>query len=224
MPACSCTHTSFCSGAEVHSLPCGLRRAWGMCSGAQSWSLLHRVCGLWWLRAWSLHGCVGTGRQQRWLWCGPDSSRSVQGGRNSPGAKSHPGAWLLPPTALLQEGVLERLLWGLEREFLHVPRPRAGRHTAGSLNVATAGALTPWALPAAASAPVTLEACLPTQHCLPRLPAFKLLPRGPRMPQASVCPMLSLSWALHPLSPPGLLPCPQQEGRSCRRARPCCLP
>lgn len=82
----------------------------------------------------------------------------------------------------------------------------------------------PWALPAAASAPLTLEACLPTQHCLPRLPAFKLLPRGPRMPQASVFPMLSLSWALHPLSPPGLLPRPQQEGCSCRRARPCCLP
>lgn len=91
VPSYSRTHTSLCSGAEVHSLPCGLRRAWGMCSGAQSWSLLHRVCGLWWLRAWSLHGCVGTGRQQRWLWCGPDSSRSVQGGRNSPGAKATRG-------------------------------------------------------------------------------------------------------------------------------------
>lgn len=29
VPACSCTHTSLCSGGEVHSLPCGLRRAWG---------------------------------------------------------------------------------------------------------------------------------------------------------------------------------------------------
>nr|XP_020744140.1 uncharacterized protein LOC110134140 isoform X2 [Odocoileus virginianus texanus] len=74
VPACSCTHTSLCSEGEVHSLPCGLRRAWGVCLGAQSRSHLHRVCGLWWFRAWSLHRCMGTGSQQCWLWCGPDSS------------------------------------------------------------------------------------------------------------------------------------------------------
>lgn len=88
VPACSCTHTSLCSGGEVHSLPCGLRRAWGVCLGTQSRSHLHRVCGLWWFRALSLHRCMGTGSQQCWLWCGPDSSRSVQGGSNSTGAKA----------------------------------------------------------------------------------------------------------------------------------------
>ena len=50
VPACSCTHTSLCPGGEVHSLLCGLRRAWGVCLGAQSQSCLHRVCGLWWFR------------------------------------------------------------------------------------------------------------------------------------------------------------------------------
>ena len=35
--------------------------------------------------------------------------------------QGHLGAWLLPPTSVPQEGLLERLLWGLEREFLNIP-------------------------------------------------------------------------------------------------------
>lgn len=181
--------------------------------------------GLWPLVAQSLESARVRGDRQpamqAWVW--PRQLQVSAGRKEFTRGQSPLGACLLPPTSLPQEGVLGRLLWGLEREFLHIPWPRAGCYTAGSLNVAMAGALTPWALPVAVRALLSLEACLPTQHCLPRLPAFQLLPRGPRMPQASVFPMLSLSWALHPLSPRGLLPHPQQEGCSCRRARPCCL-
>lgn len=70
------------------------------------------------------------------------------------------------------------------------PGPRAGRHTAGSLNVARAGALTHGHLPAAASASsLTLEACLPTQHCLPgcRHSSFCPEPSRCRRPQSSPC-------------------------------------
>lgn len=49
-----------------------------------------------------------------WLWCGPDSSSTLRGGRDSAGGcrqRFRP----LPPTPIPQSGVLEKLLLVLEK-------------------------------------------------------------------------------------------------------------
>lgn len=193
-----------------------------MCSGARAGPFFTRS---WPLVAQSLESAGAWGQAANNAGSGVARQLQVSAGRKEfTRGQSHPGAssstHRTPPG-----GGAGRLLWGLE-EFLHVPRPRAGRHTASwKLERGQGWSTHPWALPARPPALLLpLRACfsnpaLPPPGC----PAFKLLPRGPRMPQASVFPMLSLSglctfhlWASSTR--------PQQEGCSCRRARPCCLP
>lgn len=57
-----------------------------------------------------------------WLWCGPDSSSTLRGGRDSAGGcrqRFRP----LPPTPIPQSGVLEKLLLVLEKELRNSQKP-----------------------------------------------------------------------------------------------------
>lgn len=80
VPAYSRTHTSLCSGAEVHSLPCGLRwRPGGCASGAQSWSFFTGSVAL---VAQSLESARKWGQPPATLALVAPTAPGQQGGRN----------------------------------------------------------------------------------------------------------------------------------------------